>query len=97
MREMGLTDEGESVCGVRDGLDRWRERERERDVDGCWLQESASSMCAVCKPVVEMWCPLKCGGGVCAQCVCAVCSVQCAVCSVQCAVCSVQCAVCSVQ
>ena len=51
-------------------------RERERDVDGCWLQESASSMCAVCKPVVEMWCPLKCGGGVCAQCVCAVCSVQ---------------------
>ena len=81
MREMGLTDEGECVCGVRDGLDRWRrererERERERDVDGCWLQESASSMCAVCKPVVEMWCPLKCGGGVCAQCVCAVCSVQ---------------------
>ena len=85
MREMGLTDEGESVCGVRDGLDRWRrgERERERDVDGCWLQESASSMCAVCKPVVQVWCPLKCGGGVCAQCVCAVCSVQCAVCSVQ--------------
>ena len=32
MREMGLTDEGESVCGVRDGLDRWRrERERERE------------------------------------------------------------------
>jgi hypothetical protein len=27
MREMGLTDEGECVCGVRDGLDRWR-RER---------------------------------------------------------------------
>lgn len=36
MREMGLTDEGESVCGVRDGLDRWRS-ERGRDVDGCWL------------------------------------------------------------
>ena len=33
MREMGLTDEGECVCGVRDGLDRWR-REREMVV-GC--------------------------------------------------------------
>jgi len=31
MREMGLTDEGESVCGVRDGLDRWRRGERERE------------------------------------------------------------------
>lgn len=67
MREMGLTDEGESVCGVRDGLDRWR-RERGRDVDGCWL--------CVIRSVVEVWCPLKCGSGVCGS-VC----VQCAVCS----------------
>ena len=57
-------------------MEEGRERERERDVDGCWLQESASSMCAVCKPVVQVWCPLKCGGGVCAQCVCVCSRVQ---------------------
>jgi len=45
MREMSLPDGGD----------------RERDVDGCWLQQST---------VVGMWCPLNCRGGVCAQCVC---------------------------
>ena len=56
---MGLTDGGD----------------RERDVDGCWLQQSAASSNPA---VVGMWCPLNYRGGVCVQCVCVcVCAVEC--------------------